>query len=361
MKPPVRPAARKQAFRPEVSVVMPVHNALPYLDQAVESILNQTFSDFEFVILDDASTDGSRERLEIWKARDSRIRLLTVDENLGPVGSSNMVARAARAPFVARMDADDISHPERFDEELRLLRGDADIGIVASVCEIINSAGTVIRGPEIWRLLRRSAFVPFAHGAMMYRREIFDQVGGYRKECEYWEDQDLVIRMAAIAGVVVIPRALYRVRQSATGTRALCKQERLERALVGVYRATDQLRDELNDAHFADASLDGKLDPRVFIALGSLQLWAGGRPHLLRRMLSHGSLSWDAKTASALVWTAWAGSNPSSLRWFLKFLLKLRNRFARHGVRVEGALQWNPLQPAEPYAPPAREKVTSRK
>ena len=76
---------------------MPVHNALPHLDQAVESILNQTFTDFEFVILDDASTDGSRARLEYWAGRDPRIRLLHVDQNLGPVRSSNMVAEAARA------------------------------------------------------------------------------------------------------------------------------------------------------------------------------------------------------------------------------------------------------------------------
>jgi glycosyltransferase involved in cell wall biosynthesis len=90
---------------------MPVYNALPHLDQAIESILKQTLSEFEFVILDDASTDGSRERLEHWAELDSRIRLLEGDENLGPVGSSNFVARAARAPFVARMDADDISYP----------------------------------------------------------------------------------------------------------------------------------------------------------------------------------------------------------------------------------------------------------
>ena len=72
------------AETPKVSVVMPVHNAMPYLDIAVESILGQTFEDFEFVILDDASTDGSRERLREWAARDERIRLLEVKHNLGP-------------------------------------------------------------------------------------------------------------------------------------------------------------------------------------------------------------------------------------------------------------------------------------
>ena len=187
--------------KPALSVVMPVHNALPHLDEAVESILGQTFADFEFVVLDDASTDGSSERLREWAQKDSRIRLLEVDRNLGPVGSSNMVARAATAPFVARMDADDISHRHRLAEEIELLRAHPDVGIVASVCEMIDSSGKKLRDPEVWRLSRRSAFVPFAHGAMMYRRSVFDEVGGYREECEYWEDQDLVVRMADVSKV----------------------------------------------------------------------------------------------------------------------------------------------------------------
>jgi len=104
-----RPSAPRDSARtPAVSVVMPVHNALPYLDQAVESILGQTLTDFEFVILDDASTDGSTERLREWAARDSRIRLIEVTTNLGPALSSQRVADAATAPIVARMDADDI-------------------------------------------------------------------------------------------------------------------------------------------------------------------------------------------------------------------------------------------------------------
>src|SRR5215217_6515900 len=98
------------AETPRVSVVMPVYNPLPYLDAAVESILGQSFEDFEFVILDDASTDGSTERLREWASKDSRIRLIEESSNLGPAVSSDRVARAARAPIVARMDADDISY-----------------------------------------------------------------------------------------------------------------------------------------------------------------------------------------------------------------------------------------------------------
>jgi len=327
---------------------MPVHNALPHLDEAIESILAQSFRDFEFIILDDASTDGSTDRLRHWATVDSRIRLIEVQSNLGPVGSSNMVARAATAPFVARMDADDVSCPDRLDEELRLLRAHPEVGVVASIGDMIDAAGRTIRDPEVWRLSRRSVFVPFAHGAMMYHRTIFDRVGGYREECEFWEDQDLVVRMARIAKVVVIRRPLYRVRQSTTSTRVVCNQERLERALDKAYLATDRLKEGKDYESVLDRSENGigKLDPRVFIALGSVRLWAGGKPRLFRRLLSRARLSWNMRTMTAVVWTAWASTSPSSLRAFLMLLLRTRNRLASGSLPESRAVVWQPLEEA---------------
>jgi glycosyltransferase involved in cell wall biosynthesis len=330
---------------PQLSVVMPVHNALPHLDQAIESILGQTFRDFEFVILDDGSTDGTRDRLRHWAKLDRRIRLLESDENLGPVGSSNRVARAARSPFVARMDGDDVSYPDRLAEQLQLLRDNPGVGIVASVCDLIDTHGRKLRDPEVWRLARRSVFVPFAHGAMMYRRDVFDRVGGYRSECEYWEDQDLVVRMAALAKVVVIPRALYRVRQSQTSTRVGCNSERLERALDRFYRATDLLiaGQDYTSLLQSTTAEPRKLDPRVVIAHGSIHLWAGARPQLLWRLLSRAELSWNAQTAAAALWAAWASASPSSLRAFLLFLLRARNRLASARVMADSPVVWDPF------------------
>lgn len=109
------------AETPRVSVVMPVYNAMPYLDIAVESILGQTYQSFEFVILDDASTDGSTQRLREWAKRDPRIRMLEEKVNLGPALSSQRVAKAAQAPIVARMDADDVSYPRRLEDQLDVL------------------------------------------------------------------------------------------------------------------------------------------------------------------------------------------------------------------------------------------------
>lgn len=341
---------------PAVSVVMPVHNVRPYLDEAIESILGQTFSDFEFIILDDASTDGSGERLRQWAARDARIRLIDAKVNLGPVGSSNMVARAAKAPLVARMDSDDISFPDRLGEEVALLTDHPDIGVVGSLCDIIDRSGRKIRGPEAWRLSRPSVFVPFGHGTIMYRREIFDRIGGYREECEFWEDQDLIVRMAAVSKVAVIPRALYSIRQSTTSTRVVSNPERLERALDRVYGASDDLRQGNGyEDRLQPGAQSKKLDPRVFIALGSVRLWAGDRPRLFRRMLARARLSLDFGTASALAWTAWASTSPSSLRRFLLILLRARNRLLSGSASSMRAVRWHPG-----VAPEAIEKSESK-
>lgn len=335
---------RSSADAPSVSVVMPVNNALPYLDAAVESILAQSYPDFEFVILDDASTDGSTDRLREWAAKDSRIRLLEEKRNLGPALSSDRVARAATAAIVARMDADDISHPERLRDQLEVLQHNSDVGLVASLCDIIDSDGRLVRNPEAWRLTRATVFVPFPHGAIMYRRDLFEKVGGYRRQCEYWEDQDFVTRMAAASKVSVIPRALYRVRQSTTSTRVTSDQERLEQAVDLMYRSLARLKQgqSYDDLLDADSDKGTKLDPWVFVSLGSVMLWSGGKPRLFRRLLRNGKLSFDFRTLSAAVWTAWASFSPSSLRLFLLLLLKARNRFAFVTVPTDEPIIWSP-------------------
>ena len=341
---------------PAISVVMPVHNAQPYLDAAVESILGQTFGDFEFVILDDASTDGSTERLRQWAARDARIRLLEEKHNLGPALSSQRVASAAAAPLVARMDADDISHADRLGEQIAVFQRHPEAGVVASLCDFIDSKGRRLRGSEPWRLARRSPFVPFAHGAMMYRRSVFDRAGGYRRESEYWEDQDLVTRMSMVGPVMIIPRALYRVRLSATSTRAASNALKLEHAVDIMYRSTDRVgrRQRYDDLLAPAGNETDKVDPRVFISLGSQLLWAGGRPRLFKRLLMRGDLAPDFHTFTALVWTAWASLGPASLRAFLRSLLFVRNYHASMVLKGRSPVVWTAAMPTTRSAPRRR-------
>ena len=174
-----------------LSVVMPVHNAMPHVNDAVRSILEQTHGDFEFVIFDDGSTDGSTECLRDWAKRDARIKLTESRTNLGPVGSSKAVVELASGELIARMDADDVSQPRRFERQLQVLQERPEVGLVACVCDVIGVNGEVVRGPDVWRLGRRSWFAPFAHGSAMFRRSVFDVVGGYREACAFWEDQCL--------------------------------------------------------------------------------------------------------------------------------------------------------------------------
>ncbi|NUR45124.1 MAG: glycosyltransferase family 2 protein [Sphingomonas sp.] len=341
------------AETPRVSVVMPVHNAMPYLDIAVESILGQTLQNFEFVILDDASTDGSTERLRDWAARDPRIRLIEEAHNLGPARSSQRVAVAATAPVVARMDADDVSYPRRLEEQLQVLDSYPGVGVVGGLYDIIDASGRKIRGPEAWRLVHPASVPPFGNGPLMYRREVFDQAGGYRKQCEFWEDHDLIIRMGSVSKIMIVPHAVYQVRQSPVSTRFASEQSRVERALDLMYRCRERLEqhrgyDDLLDARVADHA---RIDPRAFISTGSMALWSGGKPRLFRRLLRRGDLRLNARTLGALVWTAWASVEPRSLRAFIRTLLLGRRLRASFAVKTTGPVTWTaPILPRDATA-----------
>ena len=330
---------------------MPVHNALPYLDAAVESILRQSFDDFEFVILDDASTDGSTERLRQWASRDARIRLLEEKQNLGPARSSDRVARAASAAIVARMDADDISYPERLADQLEVLDRYPGVGVVGGLFDIIDPESRIVRGPEPWRLRQRASVPPFGNGPLTYRREVFDRVGGYRAECEFWEDNDLILRMAAVTTIMVLPYSVYQVRQARVSNRLLSEQQRVERAVDLMYRARARLDQGLPYDDLLRSALpdDRKVSPQVFVSLGSIVLWAGGRPRLFKRLLSRGALGFDRRSLAALVWTAWGSVEPHSLRGFIRLLLLGRKLRTRRMTRAGGPILW-PAPRATPAA-----------
>lgn len=326
-----------------LSVVMPVHNALPHLDAAVRSILDQTHGDFEFVILDDASTDGSAERLKEWAAKDDRIRLHLGKKNIGPAASSNFVARAAKGSLNARMDADDVSHPARLRRQLEIMRKLPEAGLVGSLCDVIDEQGHKVRGPDPWRLRHSGWFAPFPHGSIMYRRELFDRAGGYREQCVYWEDLDLFLRMASLSKILTIPEPLYQHRHSQGSTRLDAKKvEQIERATDLMYRCVsaldrgsdyeDLLRQDRRDHR-------EKIDPRVYRARGSIILWAGHRPRLLKRLLKRGRLQPDLKTIVALGWAGLAALSPGLLRLALKTVAWGRNSASR-ADQDEEVVEW---------------------
>src|SRR5690606_16326231 len=132
----------------KISVIMSVFNAEKYLVEALESILNQTHSHFELIIIEDASTDGSLKILENYQNRDPRIILIKNDVNKGAAGfikNLNMALEKATGEFIARMDADDISDLRRFEKQITFLEENPDVFIVGSTIEIIDEKGANLK------------------------------------------------------------------------------------------------------------------------------------------------------------------------------------------------------------------------
>jgi glycosyltransferase involved in cell wall biosynthesis len=322
-----------EASRPaRLSVVMPVRDALPFLDAAIESVLGQTHGDFEFLIGDDGSTDGSTEALRGWAARDARIRLIEHRGGLGPVGSSNWVVREASGALIARMDADDLSHPDRLRRQLEAMAAHPDCALVGTLFEGIDETGRRVREADYWAPLNPDGFAaPFAHGSILFRRDAFERAGGYRPGTDYWEDIDLTVRMAGQGRILILPAPLFSYRFSPTSSRLNADAERVERAIALMLACAERHRAGLDYgaliARGPDPGRARRLPPLVFRALSS-QIWAGRRPRLLLRMARRARLPSDRASASDWLYMIWATLSPRSLRWLVRRRFRRRNAAA---------------------------------
>jgi hypothetical protein len=208
-----------QTTAPSISVAMSVYNGERFLADAIESVLEQTYGDFEFLILDDGSSDASRAIARHYAARDSRIRLIA-RENRGLVASLNELLDAARAPLVARMDADDICLPERFARQIAFLEAHPDVGVLGTWTEDIDEHGAAytLEAPDhpsthTGFLAAIDAGAPLlCHPAAMFRRDLVRSVGGYHSAFRHCEDLDLWLRLASVTEIVSLPERLLRYR-----------------------------------------------------------------------------------------------------------------------------------------------------
>ncbi len=211
----------------EVSVVMPVYNAERYLDESLGSILGQEGVALALVVIDDASTDGSLAALDRAAARDPRVRVLRASHR-GIVATLEDGIAAARAPIIARMDADDVAVPGRLAAQLDYLRAHPDCVAVGAATEMTDSRGLpqwIARPPVGHAEIDAEALggngMAMVHGAMMMRRQAVLDVGGYRPHFNLVEDLDLVLRLAEHGRLANLPDIYMRYRQHAGSTCAL--------------------------------------------------------------------------------------------------------------------------------------------
>jgi len=204
---------------PLISVLLPVRDAGAYLDECMASLGRQTLEDFEVVAVDDGSTDGSGVALDEWAVRDPRVRVVHREQE-GLVATLNAGLELCRAPFVARMDADDIIHPRRFELQIAEMEDLPWVGTVSCLVRHFpwHGVGEGYRIYERWlnslstpEAIGRERFVesPVAHPSVLVRREAYDLVGGYHNT-EWAEDYDLWLRLLeARVSVSKVDRYLY--------------------------------------------------------------------------------------------------------------------------------------------------------
>jgi len=210
---------------PKISVIMSVYNGEKYLREAIESILNQTFADFEFIIVNDGSTDSSLEIIQSY--HDKRIRVIDNEENIGLTKSLNKAIKQAQGEYIARQDADDVSLPNRFEEQKKYFEQHPGTALLGTSIYIIDEDGKIIGKHMVLanptkRLVKVN---PFNHGSTMFKSEIARELGGYNELFRYCQDYELWLRIAKYHEVRNQTQVLYKLRSHQGNIRSIKGEE----------------------------------------------------------------------------------------------------------------------------------------
>jgi len=195
---------------------MSVFNCEPYLREAVDSILVQTFTDFEFIIVNDGSSDGTAAVLNAYAQNDSRIQVAH-QENRGAAESWNRGCRLARGKYIARMDGDDTCVATRLEKQVEFLEKHDEVGVLGGEFEFVDVNGNTL-GVQHMPLKDHEIRACFPdkssilHATVLMRKAIFDAVGGYRRAFDDTADYDLWLRMGKLCELANLPEVLYRYR-----------------------------------------------------------------------------------------------------------------------------------------------------
>ncbi|PPS40646.1 glycosyltransferase family A protein [Chroococcidiopsis sp. TS-821] len=241
---------------PKVSVLMSVYNGEIYLQGAIESILKQTFQDFEFLIINDGSKDSTPQILSEHAAKDPRIVVIHNETNIGLDRSLNKGIERACGEYLARIDADDLSLPERLQQQVAFLDAHTEIGAVGTAVEIIDERGVSV-GKEYPPVKPESVKVSLLinnylhHCSMMLRTHLVRQVGGYDETKRYVEDYDLWWRLSRVSGVANLPDVLSQRRYSGKSITWTNRQAMLNAALgISLNAVQESLQAQLDEESY---------------------------------------------------------------------------------------------------------------
>ena len=228
---------------PRVSVLLPVRNGLPWIREALDSLAGQTLADFEIIAIEDGSSDGTADVLAGWS--DERLRVISTG-GVGIAAALNIGLQAARAPLVARQDADDISVPDRLEAQVEYLVAHTDVGVVATAADYIDGRGAPVDNDWV-RTIRAHHDVAVSpeqirelmpltccitHGSIVARTGVLRAAGGYRQETAPAEDYDLWLRLLPRTPIAKLPRRLYRYRVHESQVSARARQQQLVQTLL---------------------------------------------------------------------------------------------------------------------------------
>ncbi|WP_145949541.1 glycosyltransferase family A protein [Paenibacillus sp. Y412MC10] len=209
----------------KVSFILTVYNGEEMLSDAIESVLIQSFPDFELIATDDGSTDNTFAILEHYAKTDRRIIALQNTSNIGVANSLNRAIQHSTGQYIARIDHDDINIGTRLEQQIGFLDDNPDVGVVScfvdplfnletdsetrkGVIEFERRRRELARDPEKIKMALRQSNV-FHHGEVVYRKSLWDRVGGYRPELSMAEDYDLWLRLSTYTNFHIIPQTLY--------------------------------------------------------------------------------------------------------------------------------------------------------
>jgi Glycosyl transferase family 2 len=215
---------------PHVSVLMPVRNGQNWISQAVDSILAQTYSQFELLIIDDGSVDETPAILSRYLVKDSRIGVIRQDAK-GLVSALNFGLQNARSDLIARIDSDDRALPKRLERQVRYFAEHPQTALLGTWADVIdqrNMSRKRLRPPADSETLKETIVRtnPFIHSSVMFRRKLALSLGGYRSAFEAAEDYDLWLRISEVAEIAILPEVLvqYRRHTSNVTTTAAVRQ-----------------------------------------------------------------------------------------------------------------------------------------